>query len=66
MDKQAEQARELLVKQHQEEDLRQDAMRSRSEEELHHSKDSRVKTFVKCSLPYRIHPNLELGSLLIL
>jgi hypothetical protein len=42
MDKQAEQARELLVKQRQEEDLRQDAMRTRSEEELHHAEISTV------------------------
>lgn len=42
MNEQSEQARELLAKQHQEEELRQDAMRSRSAAELHQSEGSPV------------------------
>jgi hypothetical protein len=50
MDKQTEQARELLARHRQDEDLRQDALRSRSASELHRSESSGIESEARQSM----------------
>lgn len=50
MDKSAEPGRELLAHQRQQEDLRQSAMRSRAEAELHENTDSAVEAQARQAL----------------
>ena len=56
MDKQTEQARELLAQQRQQSDLRHDAMLERSEEELHDvTSSSTVEQKARAAMANKLH-----------
>jgi hypothetical protein len=55
MDKQTEQARELLAQQRQQSELRQDAMLERSEEELHAAASSTIEQKARAAMANQLH-----------
>lgn len=55
MDKQTEQARELLAQQRQQDDLRHDAMLERSAEELHENAPSTVEEKARLAMANKLH-----------
>ncbi|MEB3288868.1 MAG: hypothetical protein VKI82_03070 [Leptolyngbya sp.] len=65
MDKQAEQARELLAQQRQHGDLRQEAMLERSAEEIHGSSTSTVEEKARLAMAQKLHAKEHLQEAML-